>query len=32
MEIALIILLIFAAAVFAVVLRMLVHDIIHNQI
>ncbi len=32
MEIALIILLIFAAAVLAVVLRMLVRDIIHNQI
>lgn len=30
MEIALIILLIFAAAVLAVVLRMLVRDIIHN--
>jgi hypothetical protein len=32
MEIALIILLIFAAAVLAVVLRMLVRDITHNQI
>ena len=32
MEIALIILLVLAAAVFAVVLRMLVRDIIHNQI
>lgn len=30
MDIALIILLIFAAAVFAVVLRMLVRDITHN--
>jgi hypothetical protein len=32
MDIALIILLILAAALFVVVLRMLVHDIIHNQI
>ena len=32
MDIALIILLILAAAIFAVVLRMLVHDITHNQI
>lgn len=32
MDIALIILLIFAAALFVVVLRMLVYDIIHNQI
>ena len=32
MEIALIILLILAAALFVVVLRMLVHDITHNMI
>lgn len=32
MEIALIILLVLAAALFVVVLRMLVYDIIHNQI
>lgn len=32
MDIALIILLVLAAALFVVVLRMLVYDIIHNQI
>ena len=31
MEIALIILLIFAIAVFAIVVRMLVHDMTHND-